>query len=90
MRNKLSVRMLRNDATRSYHYNKDIISLFSVNPDGFKLKLNVRGGAGKIVTKRLIKFGNVPHVVVLRASTLTGTLRIIAYEPRCQRAFELR
>lgn len=57
---------------------------------GFNLILNCRGGPGRFLTKKIVTFADIPHVIALRSSTVTTTLRIISYEPRTQATSELR
>lgn len=62
----------------------------NIKSQGFLLKVNCGGGAGALIRKTIVKFAGVHHVLVVKSSTPTKTLRILAYEPRLQRKMELR
>lgn len=57
---------------------------------GFKLRLRCRGGAGKLLTKVSLMFAGVFHLLSIKVSTVSQTMRLIAYEPRTQDTSELR
>ena len=57
---------------------------------GFHLILNCKGGPGRYLTKKIVSFASIPHIIALRSSTVTKTLRVISYEPRTQTTSELR
>lgn len=57
---------------------------------GFSLHLQCKGGAGRCLTQRVFVFHHIPHIITLRESKQSQTLRIISYEPRTQFTSEIR
>lgn len=57
---------------------------------GLSLRLLVHGGVGYILTRRLVSFSGVYHVLTVRRCTKESLLRIQVYEPRKQRHMEIR
>lgn len=73
-----------------FHKIKDEGLMSLAKTQGFKLKLRVRGGAGRAIMKKVLRFCNVPHLVQIRSCTQTKVLRILAYEPIHRHQMEIR
>ena len=56
---------------------------------GLVLKARVRGGFGRRLTARLVKYGGVRHIVEVFGHTPSDSLRIRIYEPICSQGTEV-
>lgn len=71
-------------------YTKNAASLSLIKSQGFAMKVRLVGGAGRLVKQCTIRIGKGLHILQLRSSSLTKTLRIQVYEPYSQSQFEVR
>ena len=57
---------------------------------GFKLVVNCVQGPGRFLSRKIISFAGIIHILTFKSSSVTHTLRIQAYEPRTKKTLELR
>jgi hypothetical protein len=57
---------------------------------GYRLVLHSKSGAGKYLIRKIISFFNIPHILTLKSSSITQTLRVILYNPLTQTSQEIR
>ena len=57
---------------------------------GIRLKLRTNPGAGRVLTRKVVKFLGVPHLLSIVSALPMKVLRITIYEPRSRRSLETR
>ena len=80
--NQSMVRVARGGADLNDGYRKKQGKASMLKAQGFVISMRVRGGCGKVISRKIREFSSVPHLVEARIVSETQMLIVSAYEPR--------